>query len=108
TQIPGQSLNARAYRTGKSAHHVVRSIGDRDDDRRRLLFFFSTQFSACGPTNRRAFLFRFAFTLLPFLFLRFERVFEIPRHRGAKRRIVGSEKTLALKTLAAATERLRL
>src|SRR5262249_9145940 len=68
----------------------------------------SPQLGARRPTNRRAFLLSVALALLPFFFLRLDRFFQIPRDGRAVRWIVGSIEALALKTLAATAERLRL
>src|SRR6185369_1698599 len=83
-------------------------ISDRDDDRGRFFLFFSTQLDAAGPTNGRALFLSFALALLAFLFLRLDALFQIPRHSRAERRIVSSKEALALETLAAAAEWLRL
>ena len=70
--------------------------------------YVSAQLGACGPTNRRAFFLSVALAFLPFLFLRLDGVFQIPRDSSAERWIVSSVKALALKTLAAAAKWLRL
>src|SRR5262249_19805943 len=94
--------------SSQSPHDVVRRISNRNDDRRCFFLFFGTQLAACGPTNGRAFFLSLALALLTFFFLRLDGFFQIPRDRCAVRWIVGSEEALALETLAAAAEWLRL